>query len=328
MSCDSIWDGRDFSKCFQERCVIPIFIPLVNLLMVIVGRYLKAVIPLIYIGASLCILLLTYTYSSLRSYYRNYKLRSTTAKLLATTDEEYDSEEEAVVEEDSDGNNSESTLIDSLPQHTKISIVEDRPAYERVWVAAEIGLLTGEVVLSIFSIIKGDGGRSIAVAGHIQWIYLLIIALLRFMGTQRTRSLWTHSMLIYLFSWPIAFLLLRSAIIGRQNLDLGVAIANVCLITGLCGLVLTSRAGNKPVKLVSTNGLEPSRVNLCRLPLTVGTDRQSLLPRNIQLGRSNHCKRMVAYFYNWRRLGSQGRRSSTNSPQSISQRQSNNVRCL
>jgi hypothetical protein len=265
------------------------------------------VIPLIYIGASICILLLTYTYSTLRSYYRNYKLRSNTAKLLATTGEEYDSEEEAIAEGDSDGDNSESTLIESLPQHTKISIIEDRPAYERVWVAAEIGLLAGEVALSIFSIIKGEGWRSIAVAGHIQWIYLLIIALLRFMGTQRTRGLWSHSMLIYLFSWPIAFLLLRSAILGHRNLDLGVEIANICLITGLCGLVLTSRAGNKPVKLVSTNGLEPSKVRPCLFQLTVGTHRQSILTCNIQLGRSHHRKRMVPYFYNWRCLGPERR---------------------
>jgi hypothetical protein len=114
--------------------------------------------------------------------------------------------------------------------------------------------------LSIFSIIKGEGWRSIAVAGLGQWIYLLLVSLLRFVGTKRTKSLWTHSMLIYFFSWPIAFMLLRSAILHHG--DLGVGIANFCLLTGLYGLVLTSRAGNKPVKLGSTNGLEPSRVHL------------------------------------------------------------------
>ena len=42
------------------------------------------------------------------------------------------------------------------------------------------------MALSIFSIIKGEGWRSIAIAGHLQWVYLLIIALLRLLGTQRT----------------------------------------------------------------------------------------------------------------------------------------------
>jgi len=228
-------------------------------------RYLKAGIPLAYIGISLVVILLRTTYSSLRGYYRRYKLSAPI--LLATTDDEsIDSDDQVIVDEDetgeSDGDNSESTLIESLPQDTKITIIEDRPRFERVWVAAEIALLAGEVGLSIFSIIKGEGWRSIAVAGHVQWIYLLMLAQLRFLGSKRTNSLWTHSMLIYIFSWPIAFFLLRSAIIRGKRGDLTVAIVNMVFVTGLCGLVLTSRAGNKPVKLVSTNDLEPSRVSL------------------------------------------------------------------
>ena len=229
------------------------------------SRYLKAVIPLTYIGISLIALLLTYTYTSLRCYYRNYTVRrGNTAKLLATTDDESVSSDEQVFvdEEDSDGDNSESTLIESLPQNTNVSIIEDKPAYYRVWVGTEILLLSAEVGLSIFSIIKGEGWRSIGVAGNVEWVYLLLIAMLRFLGTKRTRTLWTHSMLIYLFSWPIAFVSLRSAILKGGKVDLGIQIANMCLVTGLCGVVLTSRAGIKPVKLVSTNGLEPTRVPL------------------------------------------------------------------
>jgi hypothetical protein len=226
------------------------------------SRYLKAVIPLTYVGISIFVLLLIYTYTSLRSIYRNYKLRSTTAKLFATTDDEFDSDEDVFIHEDSEENNSESTLIGSLPHGTKVSIIEDKPIYERLWVFAELFLLSGEVGLSIFSLINGEGWRSIAVAGHVQWVYLFIIAMLRLLGTQRTRRLWNHSMLIYLFSWPIAFILLRSSVLGHRKVDLRVQILNICLVTGLCGLVLTSRAGNKAVKLVSTNGFEPTRVCL------------------------------------------------------------------
>jgi hypothetical protein len=242
------------------------------------GRYLKAVIPLTYVAASVVVLLLTYSYTTLRSYYRDYRIRSNAPRLLATTDNEsISSDEEVVVEDDSDGDNSESTLIGSLPQNTKVEIIEDKPAYERVWLAAEIILLLGQVALSIFSIIKGEGWRSIGVAGHVQWVYLLFIAMLRFMGTKRTRSLWTHSMLIYLFSWPIAFLRLRSAVLGHENLDRSMEIVNISLVTGLCVLVLSSRAGNKAVKLVSTNGLEPSRVYHLMIILIAGTDGESVL---------------------------------------------------
>ena len=220
-------------------------------------------IPLTYIGVSLLVLLSTYTYTSLRCCYRNYTVqRGNIAKLLATTDDEsISSDEQVFIDEDNnDGDNRESTLIDSLPQNTKVSIIEDKPAYERLWAAAEILFLMGEVGLSIFAIIEGEGWRSIGVVGNVQWLYLLLIAMLRFLGTGRTRTLWTQSTLIYLFSWPIAFVLLRSAILKGWNVELWTQIANICLVTGLCALVLTGRAGNKSVELVSTNGLEPSRV--------------------------------------------------------------------
>src|SRR5947207_674226 len=71
-------------------------------------RYLKAVIPLLYVAASVVGFLLTLTYTTLRSYYRNYRLRSNAPRLLATTDDEsISSDEEVIVEDNSDGDNSE-----------------------------------------------------------------------------------------------------------------------------------------------------------------------------------------------------------------------------
>jgi len=250
------------------------------------------VIPLVYVGISILIIFTAYTYTSLSKLYRHYTYRSNTAKLLATTDDEsIDSDDEVITDEDiSEGENSESTLIDSLPQHTKIAIIEDKPHHAKIWVAAECLLLAGQAGLSIFSIIKGEGWRSIAIAGHFQWVYLFGIALLRCLGTQRTRRLWTHSMLIYLFLWPIAFILLRSAIIRGGEMELRVQIANMCLVTGLCALVLTSRAGNKPVKLVSTNGLEPTRVSVfitgtvLNIVFVLGTDGKFVVSRYVCLG--------------------------------------------
>jgi hypothetical protein len=197
-------------------------------------------------------------------------------KLVPATDvESYDFEDDVLIDEDSDEENNESNLVDSLPQDSKISVVENRPAYEGIWVAAEIVLLAGQIALTIFALIKTQKWRSIAVAGHVQWVYLLIIALLRLLGTKRTLRLWTHSISIYLFSWPIAFILLRSAILDGGQLELQLQIANICLVTGLCGLILTSRAENRPAKLVSTHRFEPTRVRLAtKMLLRVGTHRK------------------------------------------------------
>lgn len=232
-------------------------------------------IPLIYISISILILIITYTYSSIRILWRKYLLYRQTrqsVKLFATASDDEDSnadvEEEVFLEddteeEDDDGENSEATLIESLPQNTKVKIVEEKQPHLLLWNGGEILLLAGELALSTFAIIKGEGWRSIEIAGHVQWVYLLLICLLRIMiGTQRTKRLWNHSMLIYLFNWPIAFFLLRTAIRKGDKERLGMEIANMCFVSGLCLLVLTTRPGNKPVKLVSTNGLEPTHVHL------------------------------------------------------------------
>ena len=234
-------------------------------------RYLKALIPLIYIGISLLVLIVTYTSISLRilwGKYLLYRQSRESVKLFVTEadDEDFNEEDEEVFlgdDEDSedDGESSETTLIDNLPQNTKVEIVEEKQPHLRLWNGAEVLLLAGELALHTFAIIKGEGWRSMEIAGHLEWMYLLFICFLRMMiGSKRAKGLWTHSTLIYLFNWPIAFLLLRSAIQKGEKQRLGMEVTNMCFVSGLCVLVLTTRPGNKPVKLVSTNGLEPTHV--------------------------------------------------------------------
>ena len=230
-----------------------------------------------------------YTYPFLRRHYHNYKLKSKSAQLFATTDDEYSDSEEVIEDtvSESDGDDSEatdSTLVDSLPQNTKITVIHDRPRVSHIRIVAEIALLLGQVALSIVTIIESEGWRSIAVVGHIQWIYLLIIAGLRLLGTKSTKSLWKHSTLIYMFSWPIAFILLRSAIIEDHQLHRNLQIANLALISGLCAITLTSRPGNKTARLVSTNGHEPTRVPSSRNGLISGTSRKLDFSGYIYLG--------------------------------------------
>jgi len=218
---------------------------------------------LIFICVSVSLLLFAYSYSILRTLWQGYRRWKAADYVPVEEEEDLDSDGQVFVDDEGDESedaDSEATLVSSLPQDTKVVITEDTPAFHRAWVAAEIGLLLGQLGLSIFSIVKGEGWRSIAAVGYTQWMYLLIIALLRFIGTKRTKQLWTHSTIIYILYWPIAFLLLRSAVLKGDKLWLGIQIANMCLVSGLCLLVLTGRAGNTSVRLVSTNGLEPSTV--------------------------------------------------------------------
>jgi hypothetical protein len=221
---------------------------------------------LAYIGISFLVIFVTYTYPLLRRCYRNSRLRSNPARLLAATDYDYSDSDEAVddSESESDGDDSEatgSTLVESLPQDIKVSIIYDRPRFSHIRIIAEIVLLLGQVALSIVTVIKSEGWRNVAVIGHVEWIYLLIIAMLRLLGTRRsTKVLWTHSTLIYMFTWPIAFILLRSAVVQDHRLEQNLQIANLVLISALCTITLTSRPGNKSARLVSTDGHEPTRV--------------------------------------------------------------------
>ena len=216
------------------------------------------------------ILLSTYTYTTLRTHYHNYNTHRNAPQLLCTTEDEItDSEEEEAIEDidsENDGDTSESTestestLVESLRHNTKVTVIYDKPAFSLVRVIAEIVLLLAQVALSVVTIIKSEGWRSVAVVGHMQWVYLLIIAGLRLLGTKRTKGLWTHSTVIYMFSWPIAFILLRSAVMEHRYLERDLQIANLALVTGLCTITTTSRPGNKSVRLISTNGHEPTRV--------------------------------------------------------------------
>ena len=283
-------------------------------------RYLKAAIPLIFVCASVSLLIFAYSYSLLRTLWRGFQ-QWRAAAYVPVEEEDLDSEDEVFVDdegEESETADSETTLVHSLPQDTKVVFTEDKPAFDWAWVAAEVGLLLGQVGLSIFSIVKGEGWRSIAAAGYIQWAYLLMIALLRFIGTKRTKQLWTHSTIIYILYWPIAFLLLRSAILKGDKLGLDIQIANICLVSGLCLLVLTSRAGNKPVRLVSTNGLEPTRVAFhIEIVLQSGTNGKSAFSRHIQLGGSRYHQGMVKALHSQRCLGLDRGRPSSERAQSF-----------
>jgi hypothetical protein len=272
-------------------------------------RYLKTAFPLAYIGISILVLLLTYTYPLLRRHFHNYKLRSNPPQLLSTTDDESSDSEEVTEDTDSDTDGdaseaTESTLVESLPHNTKVAVIYDKPRFSLIRIIGEIVLLLGEVALSIVTIIKSEGWRSIAVVGHIQWVYLLIIAGLRLLGTKRTWSLWTHSTLIYMFSWPIAFILLRSAVMDHRYLDRDFQIANIAFISALCTITLTGRPGNKSVRLVSTNGHQPTTVLTLRSQLIIGTRRLLDVARLLQLGRSSHYKRMGTPIHRLGRLGS------------------------
>jgi len=175
----------------------------------------------------------------------------------ATLTSDYESLGDSDEERESDGNLSESALVDSLPQNTKVIVTYDVPPFWRVRIVAELVFLLAQVGLGLFKFMTW---RSVFILGNLLWVYLLVLALVRLKRERNPGGLWTHSALLYTFTWPVSLALLRSAIIGGNDFIRNIQIANFSFATALVLIVLTSRPGNKPVNLVSTNNLEPTRV--------------------------------------------------------------------
>lgn len=79
-------------------------------------------------------------------------------------------------------------------------------------------------------------------------------------------SLWDHTSLLYLFNFIFATVAFRTALIQPAIGVYGaLTITQFALISLLCVIAVSSRRGNKPVKLEVVDGLEPSREPLASL---------------------------------------------------------------
>lgn len=79
-------------------------------------------------------------------------------------------------------------------------------------------------------------------------------------------SLWDHTSLLYLFNFVFATVTFRTALIQPAiGLYETLTIVQFTLVSLLCTIAVSSRRGNKPVKLEVVDGLEPSQEPLASL---------------------------------------------------------------
>lgn len=100
--------------------------------------------------------------------------------------------------------------------------------------------------------------------------YILVLATVRlwYSGSKEydLLSLWDHTSLLYLLNFIFATVAFRTALIHPKiGIQEALTITQFTLMSLLCVTTLSSRRGNKPVKLEVVDGLEPSREPLASL---------------------------------------------------------------
>jgi len=133
------------------------------------------------------------------------------------------------------------------------------PLLETILVFARLALCCTEVGLGLYS------WRPVVVG--CLWFYLFTLIVFRWLlRGDMAYSIWGHSVALYIFLWPLAFFNLRSAVVQHSSgIRLAFPIANLCISTILCVLVLTCRRGNKSVIRVSAKGLQPPQDQVATL---------------------------------------------------------------
>jgi hypothetical protein len=235
--------------------------------------YFTAIVPLAICACSLCYLLL-----QLVNAVRHGRRRDgyhplpqdivTDPPPTAQGDEEsadLDSSDDAEDEQDSPRPDEEAVTLRRIDTHESV-IQLDRPRgklfivfLEEVAVSLELGAhVAGAVML------KGAGWGSFRYIPQIAlWFYISVLTTLRIFLTKQTRfkfsRLWYHTAFIYCLLWPFAALVFRSQIIHPRNTVAWIlAIVDFSLVTLLAIIALTSRKGNRDVKLEYEDNIEPS----------------------------------------------------------------------
>lgn len=160
---------------------------------------------------------------------------------------------------------------------TKGSIVQaDTPTGQIVSQAVEELANAGLVILNAIALASGTYGAHgsrgylAAVAGLVTWVYALTLTSLRlFLGNSKRwhlPQLWNHTAVIYGTNWIFTIFVFRSVLINPSSkLTQTLIIVEFALVTLLFGLAITTRKGNKTVKMEWEDGIEPSREPLASL---------------------------------------------------------------
>ncbi|KAI8662269.1 hypothetical protein LRP88_03647 [Fusarium phalaenopsidis] len=157
---------------------------------------------------------------------------------------------------------------------TRGSIVQaDSPHGQRLSQIIEELAVACLVVLNaiklVYHIDSKHNGQIVAVAGLINWSYILILTTLRlFFGNTKWRvpHLWNHTAFLYGVNWLFFLFVFRSSVIrDLTQLVRAVFIIEFALISLLFSMAMTTRKGNKTVLMEWEDGIEPSREPLASL---------------------------------------------------------------
>ena len=156
---------------------------------------------------------------------------------------------------------------------TDVSPVDiDKPTGETGVVALELSLLCGQLAISIVALLHDEQARdTVSIAYLVLWTYLSVLAALRLYFTTFRRQfsflkLWNHCAMIYAIDWVCEVMIFRSVILHpRSRLSRNETIAHFVLTSILGIIVLTSRRGNRSVKLEYEGDIQPSKEPLASL---------------------------------------------------------------
>ncbi|KAF2184709.1 ATP-dependent bile acid permease-like protein [Zopfia rhizophila CBS 207.26] len=240
-----IWGSDDFSRCFEQD-------------------YLQTLFPLIVCGVSVLYLSVQlYQEAKKSKYYQPYTSLDTVESDWSFRTPQYDDGADSETEDEFERNEH----LALHPTVTKSPMAVNKPRGEVAVVALEEMAVLAELgvhVAVFFTGAWGHNGRIAAIASITVWAYIATLASLRLLFSSTSKlsfpRLWYHTAFIYGFQWCFTILIFRSAIIHpRSPLAQRFAIVDFALTTLLFTIALTSRKGNKPVKLEYEGDIEPAR---------------------------------------------------------------------
>lgn len=173
-------------------------------------------------------------------------------------------EQQAAQEEDEEDRNEYLALHTAVTHESVVDI--DKPRGEVWLVLIEEAAVLAEVGIHLAILITESWGRRgnlAAIAELATWAYVAILASVRLLLSSSSKysfsRLWYHTAFMYCFLWFFDVLVFRSAIIHpRSKLAQNFTIADFAISSLLVIIALTSRKGNRAVKLEYEHDLEPS----------------------------------------------------------------------
>ncbi|KTW28893.1 hypothetical protein T552_01522 [Pneumocystis carinii B80] len=145
------------------------------------------------------------------------------------------------------------------------------------------------------------------------WVYVFILIAIRAASIDvesiPLSTLWYHTSLLYAFHLPLFYIDLRSMIIAHEaTILIMLSSINMVLVFVLNAIVLLSRKGNRTVRLIALNGLNPSKEKLSSIlsmftfswidPIIIQGFRKSLTFSDIwDLTEGEHSAAVLDAFY-------------------------------